>query len=235
MAATNTNYYMITQPGLPLLEPLRAIPVIGNPLADLLQPDLTTIVNLGYGDPSTGYSTSPANLPTPFGLFPHVSQQLIASDLVAGAQQGAHAFVSDIRSEAAAAVSPPSLAHTLTSMTGSGGAGLSLPALSSALSANFSPDSIIEAIQTQVTNLANSISTNTANAYSVLLSTADIANAAFIALPSYDVNLFLSGIQQALTGDPLGGLEYALVAPVAASTALLTLTGGFELGVLLSA
>ena len=50
-----TNYYMMTTPnGLPLLEPLRAIPVIGNPLADLLQPDLTTIVNLGYGNPNYG-------------------------------------------------------------------------------------------------------------------------------------------------------------------------------------
>ena len=235
VAATNTNYYMITQPGLPLLEPLRIIPVIGNPLADLLQPDLTTIVNLGYGDPSVGYSTSPANLPTPFGLFPHVSPQLVANDLVAGAQQGVHAFVGDITSEAAAAASLPSLAHTLTSMTGSGGAGLSLPALSSALSANFSPDSIIEAIQTRVTNFADSISTNVANAYSVLLPTADIANAAFITLPSYDVNLFLGGIQQAFTGDPLGGLEYAFVAPIAADTASLTLLGGFELIVLLSA
>lgn len=31
-----TNYYMITTPNLPLLDPLRAIPVIGNPVADLL-------------------------------------------------------------------------------------------------------------------------------------------------------------------------------------------------------
>jgi hypothetical protein len=233
-AATNTNYYMITHPGLPLLAPLRAIPLIGNPLADLLEPDLRIIINLGYGDPAYGYSTSPANLPTPFGLFPHVSPQLIASALVAGAQQGAQAFVSDISSGVAAAVSQPSLAHALTSMTGSGGAGLSLPALTSALSASFSPHSIIEAIQTQVTNFANSISTNVARATSVLLPTADIVTAALFTVPSYDVNLFLSGIERALTGDPLGGLEYAFVAPIAANTALLTLLGGFELGVLLT-
>ena len=36
-----TKYNMITTPnGLPLLEPLRWIPGIGNPLADLLQPDV---------------------------------------------------------------------------------------------------------------------------------------------------------------------------------------------------
>lgn len=66
-----TNYYMITTPnGLPLLEPLRLIPGIGNPLADLLQPDLTMLVNLGYGDPHYGYSTAPADVQTYFGLFP---------------------------------------------------------------------------------------------------------------------------------------------------------------------
>ena len=81
---------MITTPnGLPLLEPLRLIPGIGNPLADLLQPDLTTIVNLGYGNPNFGYSTGPADVQTYFGLFPHYSQALIAQDLITGAHQGA--------------------------------------------------------------------------------------------------------------------------------------------------
>ena len=65
------HLHMITTPnGLPLLDPVRAIPVIGNPIADLLQPDLTTIVNLGYGSPSQGWSTGYANVPTQFGLFP---------------------------------------------------------------------------------------------------------------------------------------------------------------------
>ncbi len=47
-----TNYYMIPTANLPLLDPVRAIPVIGNPIADLLQPDLTYLVNWGYGDPT---------------------------------------------------------------------------------------------------------------------------------------------------------------------------------------
>jgi hypothetical protein len=47
-ADTLTNYYIIPE-DLPLLEPLRFIPVIGNPLADLLQPDLSVLVDLGYG------------------------------------------------------------------------------------------------------------------------------------------------------------------------------------------
>lgn len=34
---------------LPLLAP-RAVPIIGNPIADLVQPVLKAIVDLGYGD-----------------------------------------------------------------------------------------------------------------------------------------------------------------------------------------
>ena len=60
-------------------------------------------------------------------------------------------------------------------------------------------------------------------------------NTVVTVIPAYDVNLFLSGIQQALDGNVLGGLEYALVAPFAASTGLLTLAGGIELEVLLNA
>jgi PE-PPE domain/PE family len=225
-----TNYYMITTPnGLPLLDPVRAIPVIGNPIADLLQPDLTTIVNLGYGNPNFGWSQGPADVQTYFGLFPHVSQQLIAQDLIAGAQQGAHAFVSDIHAEASG-VSLSSLSHSLTSITGTGAADLS--ALTSALP---SPDGIIETIQAATTNAANEISSTAARLYAPALPTADIVNAVVTVFPAYDVNLFLSGIQQAINGNVLGGLEYALVAPIAADTGLLTLAGGFELLVLLQA
>jgi hypothetical protein len=216
-----TTYNMITYPNLPLLDPLRAIPVIGNPIADLLQPDLTTIVNLGYGSPNQGWSTGYANVPTNFGLFPHVSQALIAHDLVAGAHQGAAAFVSDIHAETSG-LSPASVSHPLTSMT-------------SALPNSLSPNSIIVGIQTATTNLANGISNTAANAYAILLPTADIANFVVTVLPAYDVDLFLSGIQQALHGDVLGGLQYALVAPLAADTGLLAVVAAFELDVILNA
>ncbi|MCV7199276.1 PE family protein [Mycobacterium angelicum] len=48
-----------------------ALPVLGNPLADLIQPDLTCLINLGYGDPHYGYSLGNADAATPFGLTPH--------------------------------------------------------------------------------------------------------------------------------------------------------------------
>jgi PE-PPE domain len=223
---------MITTPnGLPLLDPLRLIPGIGNPLADLLQPDLTVIVNLGYGNPNFGYSTGPADVQTYFGLFPHYSQALIAQDLVAGAHQGAAAFVSDMHAEAAG-VSLSSVSHSLTSMAGTGAA--DMHALTHTLSSS-TPDSIIAGIQGAVTNFANGISGTAANLYGALLPTADIINTLVTVLPAYDVNLFLSGIQQAINGNVLGGLQYALVAPIAADTGFVALASLIELDVILNA
>ncbi len=248
-----TTYSMITTPnGLPLLEPLRWIPGIGNPLADLLQPDLSVIVNLGYGNPAYGWSTGPADVQTYFGLFPNVSPALVANDLIAGANLGGIAFAGDIHAEASTAmsnvshslaslpttggggVSLSSFSHSLQSMTQTGGGGSPLSTLASAVTGSVSPDSIITDIQTSVTNFANGISNTTANLYGALLPTADIANTLVTVLPAYDVNLFLSGVEQAIDGNVVGGLEYALVAPFAADTGLLTLAGGIELEVLLN-
>ena len=117
---TQTTYYMIPTQNLPLLEPLRAIPVVGNPLADLLQPDLRYLVNWGYGNPAYGYSTGPANVPTPFGLFPPLSATtVLPGDLAIGTQQGIGAFASDLRAGGFAPLSGlslSSLAQTPTTM-----------------------------------------------------------------------------------------------------------------------
>ena len=212
-AALNTNYYMITQPDLPLLAPLRNIPVIGTPLADLLQPDLTAIVNLGYGDPAYGYSTSPANVQTTFGFLPHVSGSVIAHDLISGAQQGATAFVHDITGEAAG-FSLSSVSHTLLGNLAT-------------LSTGNPFDNIIANLQTATTHFGNTISNVGATATALIQPTSDIANAIVTIGPAYDINLFLSGIQQVADGN-LSGLVNAFGLPLAADTALLTLAGGFE-------
>src|SRR5208283_5659766 len=83
--------------GLPLLDPVRAIPVIGKPIADLLQPDLTVLVDLGYGSTTQGWSTGPPNVATPFGVLPPVPLHDVLSALGSGAQQGVSAFWHDIR------------------------------------------------------------------------------------------------------------------------------------------
>jgi PE-PPE domain len=92
--ATDTTYYMIPTPDLPLTALLSDIPVIGTPLADLLQPDLTYLVNLGYGDPDYGYSTGPANIDTPAELFPPATDLAMMPTLLwDGAEQGIQNFI----------------------------------------------------------------------------------------------------------------------------------------------
>ena len=76
-ADTLTNYYMIPDSTLPLLDPLQLIPFIGQPLVDLLNPDLSVLVNLGYGDVADnylgGWSQGDADVPTTLGFLPSSS------------------------------------------------------------------------------------------------------------------------------------------------------------------
>jgi hypothetical protein len=94
----DTDYYIIPTDYLPLLEPLRLLGEPGNQLADLLQPDLSILVNLGYGNISEteGYSLGPANVPTGFGLMPNVDPTQLAIALEAGFQQGITDAANDI-------------------------------------------------------------------------------------------------------------------------------------------
>jgi hypothetical protein len=230
-----TTYNMITIPNLPLLDPVRAIPVIGNPIADLLQPDMTVLVNLGYGSTTQGWSTGYADVPTQFGVLPPVSPVTVAGALATGTQQGMAAFGSDMSAGVAGMPTVLNSLPTPTSLMASvatGGPSL-LPAAVTA--AQSLPDTVIQSLQTANTTIANAVSSGAANAYAVLLPTADIANAVAISVPSYDANLFLSGIEQTIGGDPVNGLVYAFGAPVAADMGLGTLAGGFELAVLLAA
>ncbi|BBX98776.1 PE-PPE domain-containing protein [Mycobacterium lacus] len=224
------HYYMITYPNLPLLEPLRAIPVIGDPLADLVQPDLTYLVNLGYGDPRYGYSTGYADVPTPFGLFPSIDPIAFAGLMVSGAQQGAGAFVSDIQAMAPASLPDLPLAGLM--QTGGASTPWALPSLPLATGSPI--DNAIDALQAANTNITNAISSAASDAYAVALPTADIVNTMVTVVPSYNINLFLEGIQQLANGDP-AGIVNAFGYPIAADVALFTLAGGFEFAVLLYA
>jgi hypothetical protein len=94
--ATETTYYMIPAE-LPLTAAIQDIPVVGAPLADLLGPDLSALVNFGYGDPDFGYSLDPANIPTPAELLPPVSdfQELLPA-LTTGTEVGIENFLAAI-------------------------------------------------------------------------------------------------------------------------------------------
>ncbi len=212
------HYYMITSSNLPLLSPIRSIPVIGAPLADLLQPNLTYLVNWGYGDPHYGYNTGYADVATPFEAIPPIPANFFG-DQVALAGQGFSAFAHDI-----GATALPSAASLLPA---GGSGGLSLPfALPSATASPV--NSFFDALKSANTNITTAITSASSDAYAFALPTADIANTLITTVPSYDLNLFLDGIQQTFNGDPMG-LVNAIAKPIAANVAIGTLSGGFEL------
>lgn len=214
------KYYIIPTENLPLLEPLRLLPVIGTPVADLLQPALKVIVNLGYGDPKYGWSTNGfANQQTTFGFIPDADWGETAGLFFAGIEQGVKDFVAD--------VSPGGVMWQEL-------AALKLPTPGS-ITPPPTPASIIAALQTATTNIALFISNAAASVYAALLPTADIVNAIGTMLPAYDVNLFLGGIQQALSGDVIGGLVNAIGLPLAANVGLVTTASLIEVLVLIQA
>ncbi|OBG99749.1 PE family protein [Mycobacterium sp. E2699] len=94
----NTDYYMLMTQNLPLLEPIRAIPYAGPPIADIFQPDLRVLVDLGYADYGTGANY--ANVPTPAGLFDLPNPFTVIPDLALGAVQGPYGAAVEIGVEA---------------------------------------------------------------------------------------------------------------------------------------
>lgn len=214
---TMTQYYIIPTHNLPLLEPLRAVPVVGNPLADLVQPNLKVIVNLGYGDPSYGYSTSPPNVATPFGLFPETNPLHIVDALAAGTQQGWVDFGSGITH-----LELPQQTH-LSNATASQ---VAKPNLTGAWTATpmASLNDFVDGVQTANKNLSQTVTKVAATSYSTLLPTADFANAIVTTAVSYNIDLYLAGIQQALNGDPMGFVN-AVGYPLAADVALIAGVG----------
>ena len=214
------QYYIIPTKNLPLLEPLRLIPLIGNPLADLVQPVLRVIVNLGYGDPKYGWSnTGYANVETPFEFLPNVDLGEVVGLLAAGVAQGVTDFVNDFAPGG-------SFWQEIGSIHLPTPGPISLPT---------TPDSIITAIQNVTTTVAAVISNAAASIYAALLPTADIVNAIVTMLPAYNVTLFLDGISQAINGDLIGGLINAIGRPLAANVGLITTAALIEVLVILQA
>lgn len=163
----STHYFLIPQDNLPLLEPLRGIPGVGTPLADLLQPDLKVLVNLGYGADDLGYST-PANLATQIGLFPDVNPATVLAELATGAQQGFHDAVNDIMPGGSSSLMDPATVSTLTDSLAS------------------VPAAMISASLTDVTSTLQDV---VQTAYNTLFPTADIINTLLTSVPAYDLQV----------------------------------------------
>ena len=196
-----TNYYMIDE-----TPPLVAL--LPQPLQDLLGPDLTYLINLGYGDGSLGYSVdadSPADVATPFGLFPDVSLSTVLSTLATDTQQGITALENDPTAWTAS-LDPASSGQSFTDLLSALSADAANPAAS-------------------FTDLVNAISSAASTAYSTLLPLADIGNALLTSLPAYDLSLFTDNLSN-------GDLLDALGLPIAANTGMDTLFAGFGLAVI---
>lgn len=226
------TYYVIPTENLPLLQPLRMIPIIGEAIADLLQPALRVIVNLGYGDPNYGWSTNGyANELTTYGVFPDVDIAEVFSLLVQGVQQGIQDFIADI--------SPGgSVSQQLTALVTPSGSStpLSINSVGDVVTATQSIFSnVLDWVSGTVTTVANFISKGAASIYAALLPTADIVNALLTELPAYMLTQFLDGVEKILSGDIIGGAIDAVFMPLAAVVGLGTTSLLIEFDVIMDA
>jgi hypothetical protein len=226
---TSTNYYMIPA-NLPLLDPLRFLPVIGNPLADLLQPATSVLVNLGYGSTTHGWDQRPADLPTALGLFPTNLGSVLRA-VINAAPQGITAAIHDLQDPTTYQVVPAILdnpltnqlievAHALgytdaTSLSQMLGHPADLLAVAQNALAGFAGFPISHAsLLSSPTDLLKDLSGTLAYDFSTLIPVADAADAALTSLPAYDAELLATELA---SGDLLdaGGL------PIAADAALI--------------
>lgn len=83
------SYYMFPSELLPLLAPLKLIPVLGQPLYELLEPVTRILVNLGYGNIAHGWPPGDVDVTPAPGLFPaNIDLGELATALGNGVQQG---------------------------------------------------------------------------------------------------------------------------------------------------
>jgi hypothetical protein len=120
-----TSYYMIPSETLPILDPLLMMPIIGQPLYDLLEPDTSILVNLGYGSITEGWNQGPADqVSTVNWGLPDMDWNQVLSALDTGAQQGWDAFTADLSNPAAYQMEPlvdsPALTQLISAEYGAG-------------------------------------------------------------------------------------------------------------------
>lgn len=122
-----TNYYMILSDSLPLLAPLRLLPILGNPLADLLQPALSVLINLGYGSVTDSWSGY-ADVPTTLGFLPDISVlEQVPAALWAGLQQGVQDALNTLADpDNYQLISPQTMDYVLTPLLNSATAAFNL-------------------------------------------------------------------------------------------------------------
>ena len=224
------EYYFIPTPNLPLLAPLRAIPLICTPLADLIQPALKVIVDLGYADWAHGFGDEadqpPANVLLEFGVFPDVSPLEVISKLIAGVQQGVQDFIADLLPGGSVAQELSTMASTIRTMMSDTVS--TITALASQPIALPSLSDVFTTVQNVVAEVSGRVALAASALYATLLPLADFANSFVFSFPGYAVNLFLDGVQQAVSGDLIEGLVNAIGRPVAAAVGFAGIIGVFQ-------
>ncbi|WIM89856.1 PE-PPE domain-containing protein [Candidatus Mycobacterium wuenschmannii] len=88
----NTDYFLIPTQNLPILDLLRAVPFIGKPSADLIQPAMRVLIDLGYD------RSGPADLVTPadWTSMPDIDWAEVSAQMQLGWQQGMVAAMVDL-------------------------------------------------------------------------------------------------------------------------------------------
>jgi hypothetical protein len=210
-----TDYYMIPDDNLPLLEPLLLIPGIGQPLYDLLEPDTQILVNLGYGSITEGWNQGPANVPTTFGLFPDINQTQLSDALSNGWQQGVTDALNDLQhpvsyQDQVAPLLP--FANSLYTIGDAPQDPSGTDAVDGLLKLLGFPVSDVT-LSSSPTDVINDIGATLSNDYSSLLPLADAVNALLTSLPAYDANIATSQLD---AGNFLG----AILDPMSANTQL---------------
>jgi hypothetical protein len=188
-ADTLTNYYELPVTTLPLLDPLQLIPFIGNPLADLLNPDLSVLVNLGYGDVDDtylgGWSQGDADVPTPLGFLPDSSVlEQVPQALANGLQLGITDAIKDLTDPSNYVYSLPSWADELVTSLENVIPGTQL--------------SVLSIVPTTVQDLLDTFPPHTG------FPPFDVAEALFITLPEIDYNVFTADVASGDYVDAIG-------------------------------
>jgi PE-PPE domain-containing protein len=209
-----TDYYLIPNDNLPLLEPLLLIPG-AQPLYDLLEPDTRILVNLGYGSITEGWNQGPANVPTTFGLFPDINQTQLSDALSNGWQQGLTNALNDLQH-------PVSYQDQVAPL---------LPFANAAYTAFGAPENpsftdVVDVVlkvfgfpvsdvtlSSPPADVINDISATLSYDYSSLLPLADSINVLLTSLPAYDANIVTDQLDA-------GNLLGAILDPMSANTAL---------------
>ncbi|HEY1841265.1 MAG TPA: PE-PPE domain-containing protein [Mycobacterium sp.] len=210
-----TDYFIIPNDNLPILEPLLLIPGIGQPLHDLLEPDTQILVNLGYGSITEGWNQGPADVPTTFGLFPDINPTQLSEALSNGWQQGVTDALQDLQN-------PVSYQDQVAPW---------LPFANSLYTWGFAPENpsftdVVDGLlkfagfpvsdvtlSSSPTDIINDLSSTLSYDYSSLLPLANAINASLTSFPAYDATIFASQLEA-------GNLLDALLDPTSANTAL---------------